>query len=70
MDTKAVIDYLNKIYGTKVGKCPESLFIFTDQKKSVNKDFMKYLRQCLNVEYKLDKDATYAEVKPFFRSVV
>lgn len=65
MDTKDVIDYLNKTYGTKVGKCPESLFIFTDQKKSVNKDFMKYLRQCLNVEYKLDKDATYAEVKPF-----
>lgn len=64
MDTKAVIDYLNKTYGTKVGKCPESLFIFTDQKKSVNKDFMKYLRQCLNVEYKLNKDATYAEVKP------
>lgn len=65
MDTKDVIDYLNKTYGTKVGKCPESLFIFTDQKKNVNKAFMKYLRQCLNVEYKLDKDATYAEVKPF-----
>lgn len=64
MDTKTVIGYLNKTYCTKVGKCPESLFIFTDQKKSVNKDFMKYLRQCLNVEYKLNKDATYAEVKP------
>lgn len=64
MDTKDIINYLNKTYGTKVGKCPESLFIFTDQKKSVNKDFMKYLRQCLNVEYKLNKDATYAEVKP------
>lgn len=64
MDTKDIINYLNKTYGTKVGICPKSLFIFTDQKKRVNKDFMKYLRQCLNVEYKLDKDATYAEVKP------